>query len=55
VLAERRAAKEAAEREAAERAREAAMVRKPGTVTRLTPQQRKVQPGKAAPRKASRR
>lgn len=55
VLAERRAAKEADEREAAERAREAAMVRKQGTVTRMTPQQRKVQSAKAAPRKASRR
>lgn len=55
VLAERRAAKEAAAKEAAERERQAALVRKPGTVTRLTPQQRKAQPGKSAPRKASRR
>ncbi|MFL5347466.1 MAG: Fis family transcriptional regulator [Hyalangium sp.] len=54
-LAERRAAKEAAQREAAQREREAASVRKPGTVTRLSPQQRKVQAAKAAPRKASRR
>ena len=56
TLAERRAAKAAAEREAAERQRQAAMVRKPGTVTRLTPQQRKVQPqAKTATRKASSR
>lgn len=54
-LAERLAAKEAAEREAAEREREAALVRKPGTVTRLTPQQRKGQGAKGAARKASRR
>lgn len=54
VLAEQRAAKAAAEREEAERARQAALVRKPGTVTRLSPQQRKGQ-AKAAPRKASRR
>ncbi|WP_224371620.1 Fis family transcriptional regulator [Hyalangium versicolor] len=55
VLAEQRAVKEAAEREAAESERQAALVRKPGTVTRLAPQQRKVQSSKAAPRKASRR
>jgi hypothetical protein len=55
VLAEQRAAKEAAEREAAQREREAALVRKPGTVTRLTPQQRKGLAAKPAPRKASRR
>ncbi|WP_317987800.1 Fis family transcriptional regulator [Hyalangium gracile] len=55
VLAEQRAAKEAAEREQAERERQEALVRKPGTVTRLTPQQRKVPQAKAAPRKASRR
>lgn len=55
ALAERRAAKAAAEREVAERERQAAVVRKPGTVTRLTPQQRKAQPSKTAPRKASRR
>jgi hypothetical protein len=57
VLAEKLAAKEAAEREAAERARQASLVRRPGTVTRLTPQQRKVQAAaaKPAPRKASRR
>ncbi|WP_422724000.1 Fis family transcriptional regulator [Hyalangium rubrum] len=61
TLAEKRAAKAAAEREEAERARQAALVRKPGTVTRLMPEQRKAQ-GKAsststktAPRKASRR
>jgi transcriptional regulator of acetoin/glycerol metabolism len=56
VLAEQRAAKAAAEREAAERAKQEALVRRPGTVTRLTPQQRKEQPqAKAAARKASRR
>ena len=54
-LAEKRALKAAAEREAAELARQQATVRKPGTVTRLTPQQRKAQPAKSAPRKASRR
>jgi transcriptional regulator of acetoin/glycerol metabolism len=54
-LAERRAAKEAAQREAAEHERQAAAVRKPGSVTRLSPQQRKVQSAKASPRKASRR
>jgi transcriptional regulator of acetoin/glycerol metabolism len=56
-LAEKRAAKAAAEREAAERERQASLVRKPGTVTRMTPQQRKVAApaSKAAPRKASRR
>ena len=54
ALAEQRAAKAAAEREAAERARQAAAVLKPGTVTRLTPQQRKVPPpAKAASRKAT--
>jgi len=55
ALAERRAAKAAAQKEAAERERQAALVRKPGTVTRLTPELRKAQPAKAAPRKASRR
>jgi transcriptional regulator of acetoin/glycerol metabolism len=55
ALAERRAAKAAAQREAAERERQAALVRKPGTVTRLTPELRKAQSVKAAPRKASRR
>jgi hypothetical protein len=56
VLAEQRAAKAAAEREAAERARQAAAVLKPGTVTRLMPQQRKPQPpAKAAGRKATSR
>jgi hypothetical protein len=56
VLAEQRAAKAAAEREAAERARQAAAVLKPGTVTRLMPQQRKVQaPAKTASRKATSR
>jgi transcriptional regulator of acetoin/glycerol metabolism len=55
VLSERRAAKEAAQREAIERERQAALVRKPGTVTRLTPELRKAQPTKPAPRKASRR
>ncbi len=54
-LAEQRAAREAAEREAAERERQAAAVRQPGTVTRFSPQQRKAQSAKAAPRKASRR
>lgn len=54
VLAEQRAAKAAAEREAAERARQAAAVLKPGTVTRLMPQQRKAsQSAKAASRKAT--
>ena len=55
ALSERRAAKAAAQKEAAERERQAALVRKPGTVTRLTPELRKAQPSKAAPRKASRR
>jgi hypothetical protein len=54
-LAARRAAKEAAQREAAERERQAASVRQPGTVTRLSPQQRKAQSAKTASRKASRR
>jgi hypothetical protein len=54
VLAEQRAAKAAAEREAAERARQDAAVLKPGTVTRLMPQQRKMQASaKAASRKAT--
>lgn len=61
VLAERRAAQAAAQKEAAERERQAALVRRPGTVTRLTPELRKAQgpkvssAAKAAPRKASRR
>ncbi|HYI00328.1 MAG TPA: Fis family transcriptional regulator [Hyalangium sp.] len=56
MLTERRAAKAAVEREAAERERQAAAVRKPGSVTRLTPQQRKVQQSaKASPRKATSR
>jgi transcriptional regulator of acetoin/glycerol metabolism len=55
ALAERRAAKAAQQKEAAERERQAALVRKPGTVTRLTPELRKAQPAKSAPRKASRR
>lgn len=56
VLAEQRAAKEAAAREAAEQQRQAALVRKPGTVTRLGPQQRKAQgSAKASSRKASSR
>jgi hypothetical protein len=54
VLAEQRAAKAAAEREAAERARQAAAVLKPGTVTRFMPQQRKApSSAKAASRKAT--
>jgi hypothetical protein len=53
ALAEQRAAKAAAEREAAERARQAAAVLKPGTVTRLMPHQRKAPPAKAASRKAT--
>jgi hypothetical protein len=53
VLAEQRAAKAAAEREAAERERQAAAVLKPGTVTRLMPQQRKASSSKAASRKAT--
>jgi hypothetical protein len=54
VLAEQRAAKAAAEREAAERARQAAAVLKPGTVTRLMPQQRKApSSAKAGSRKAT--
>jgi hypothetical protein len=55
ALAEKRAAKAAAEREEAERARQAAAVLKPGTVTRLMPHQRKVPPAKAASRKATSR
>lgn len=56
VLAEQRAAKAAAEREAAESARQAAAQLKPGTVTRFMPQQRKAQsPTKAAGRKATSR
>lgn len=55
ALAERRAAKAAAAKEAAERERQAAMVRMPGTVTRLTPELRKAQSAKTPPRKASRR
>jgi hypothetical protein len=55
ALAEQRAAKAAADREAAERARQAASVLKPGTVTRLMPHQRKAQPPKAASRKATSR
>ncbi|ADO68127.1 Fis family transcriptional regulator [Stigmatella aurantiaca] len=54
-LAELRAVKEAKAREEAERERQAAMTRLPGTVTRLTPQQRKVQGSKPSSRKASRR
>lgn len=54
ALAEQLAAREAAEREAAERERQAAVVRKPGTVTRLLPQQRKG-PAKGATRKATSR
>ncbi len=54
VLAEQRAVKAASEREMAERERQAAMVRTPGSVTRVTPQQRKVQ-AKASSRKAPRR
>jgi len=55
ALSERRAQKEAAKKEAAERERQAALVRKPGTVTRLTPELRKAQPSKAPARKVSRR
>jgi len=55
VLSERRAQKAAAAKEAAERERQAALVRKPGTVTRLTPELRKAQPSKTPTRKVSRR
>lgn len=54
-LAELRAVKEAEARAAAERDLKAAMNRAPGTVTRLTPQQRKAQGAKPSARKTGRR
>jgi transcriptional regulator of acetoin/glycerol metabolism len=54
-LAELRAAKEAEARAVAERERQAAMNRAPGSVTRLTPQQRKAQGAKSSARKTGRR